>query len=64
VIIIIVSKPKSRFYPELSLDHRSGVSTQVDPSQCKDTNGYYHSFKIQFRGQPGAETKSWANRIS
>jgi hypothetical protein len=37
--------------------------SQVDPSQCKNKSGYYHSFKIQFEGRPGARPASQAGLI-
>jgi hypothetical protein len=45
MIIIIVLRLDSRVNSGQVLGHRSGMSTWIDPSQHKNKNTYYNSFK-------------------
>jgi len=57
-IIIIVLKRSLRVNTGQDPGYESRGLTQVDPSQYKNKNNYYHNFKNRLRVQPRARPKS------
>jgi hypothetical protein len=57
-IIIIVLKRSLRVNTGQDPGYESRGLTQVDPSQYKNKNNYYHNFKTRLGVQPRARPKS------